>query len=79
MVTFTTFYPQKRKKNGFVYNRVCNLPVERHRLLLALLQVHRLVRENLRKGKIIMYTALFIISLVMFGYLMYVLIKPEKF
>ncbi|MDD6894640.1 MAG: potassium-transporting ATPase subunit F [Prevotellaceae bacterium] len=26
-----------------------------------------------------MYTALFIVSLVMFAYLMYVLIKPEKF
>ena len=26
-----------------------------------------------------MYTALFIVSVVMFGYLMYVLVKPEKF
>ncbi|HAC14247.1 MULTISPECIES: K(+)-transporting ATPase subunit F [Barnesiella] len=26
-----------------------------------------------------MYTALFIISVIMFGYLMYVLVKPEKF
>ncbi|WP_367279725.1 K(+)-transporting ATPase subunit F [uncultured Bacteroides sp.] len=26
-----------------------------------------------------MYTLLFVISLIMFGYLMYVLIKPEKF
>ncbi|MFR1988370.1 MAG: K(+)-transporting ATPase subunit F [Prevotellamassilia sp.] len=26
-----------------------------------------------------MYTALFIISLLLFGYLLYVLIKPEKF
>lgn len=26
-----------------------------------------------------MYTLLFVISLIVFGYLMYVLIKPEKF
>ncbi|CAM2891182.1 potassium-transporting ATPase subunit F [Phocaeicola vulgatus] len=26
-----------------------------------------------------MYTALFVVSLIMFGYMMYVLIKPEKF
>ncbi|MBD9177372.1 MULTISPECIES: K(+)-transporting ATPase subunit F [Paraprevotella] len=26
-----------------------------------------------------MYTALFVVSVVMFGYLMYVLVKPEKF
>ncbi|MFL1683752.1 MULTISPECIES: potassium-transporting ATPase subunit F [Bacteroidales] len=26
-----------------------------------------------------MYTALFIIGLIIFGYMMYVLIKPEKF
>ncbi|RGN46374.1 MULTISPECIES: K(+)-transporting ATPase subunit F [unclassified Bacteroides] len=26
-----------------------------------------------------MYIALFIISVIMFGYLMYVLIRPEKF
>jgi len=26
-----------------------------------------------------MYTILFVIGVVMFGYLMYVLIKPEKF
>ncbi|WP_178796663.1 potassium-transporting ATPase subunit F [uncultured Phocaeicola sp.] len=26
-----------------------------------------------------MYTALFVVSVIMFGYMMYVLIKPEKF
>ncbi|WP_394803071.1 potassium-transporting ATPase subunit F [Parabacteroides faecalis] len=26
-----------------------------------------------------MYTVLFIVGLIMFGYLMYVLVKPEKF
>ncbi|KAB5481556.1 MULTISPECIES: potassium-transporting ATPase subunit F [Bacteroidaceae] len=26
-----------------------------------------------------MYTTLFVVSLIMFGYMMYVLIKPEKF
>ncbi|MEY8593829.1 MULTISPECIES: potassium-transporting ATPase subunit F [Butyricimonas] len=40
--------------------------------------MYRLVRENL-KGRLIMYTALFIISIIAFGYLMYVLVKPEKF
>ncbi len=32
-----------------------------------------------RKEKQVMYTALFVVSLIMFGYMMYVLIKPEKF
>lgn len=27
----------------------------------------------------VMYTALFIMSLIMFGYIMYVLIRPDKF
>jgi K+-transporting ATPase, F subunit len=31
------------------------------------------------KGETFMYTALFIVSVIMFGYLMYVLVKPEKF
>ena len=35
---------------------------------------------DLKKEEVeIMYTTLFIISLVAFAYLMYVLIKPEKF
>ena len=32
-----------------------------------------------RKEKQVMYTTLFVVSLIMFGYMMYVLIKPEKF
>ena len=35
--------------------------------------------KNLIKRRFNMYTALFIISVIMFGYLMYVLVKPEKF
>ena len=31
------------------------------------------------KGELIMYTALFVLGIAIFGYLMYVLIKPEKF
>lgn len=27
----------------------------------------------------VMYTALFIMSLIMFGYILYVLIRPDKF
>lgn len=36
-------------------------------------------RSKKRKEKQVMYTALFVVSLIMFGYMMYVLIKPEKF
>ena len=35
--------------------------------------------KRFKKEGEIMYTTLFIISLVAFAYLMYVLIKPEKF
>ncbi len=31
------------------------------------------------KGELIMYTALFVLGIAIFGYLMYVLVKPEKF
>lgn len=70
---------KKQKENGLVYNRFRNLPAERSGLLLAILQMYRLVRENLKKEAVTMYTALFIIGLVVFAYLMYVLVKPEKF
>lgn len=33
------FNSKTKGKNGFVYNRVRNLPIERHRLLLAILQM----------------------------------------
>ncbi|MBS6409445.1 MAG: K(+)-transporting ATPase subunit F [Tannerella sp.] len=36
------------------------------------------MRKSEKKG-VFMYTILFIISLVLFGYLMYVLVNPEKF
>ena len=56
------------------------MPAERLGPLLAVFQMYRLVRENLKKEEVeIMYTTLFVISLVAFAYLMYVLIKPEKF
>ena len=32
-----------------------------------------------RKGELIMYTTLFVLGIAIFGYLMYVLIRPEKF
>jgi len=41
--------------------------------------MYRLVRQNINKGGHKMYTILFFIGIIMFGYLMYVLIKPEKF
>ena len=43
-------------------------------LKLAVLQIHRLVRENLK-----IMTALFLIAIAVFIYMIYVLIKPEKF
>jgi len=41
--------------------------------------MYRLVRENLKKERKMMYTVLFIVSILLFGYMMYVLLKPEKF
>lgn len=46
-------------------------------MLLALLQMCGLVRKNLKPG--IMFIGLLILSLFVLIYLMYVLIKPEKF
>ncbi|WP_353958882.1 potassium-transporting ATPase subunit F [Pedobacter aquatilis] len=42
--------------------------------LLGKLQIHRLVRKNLN-----IMIALFIIAVAVFIYMIYVLIKPEKF
>jgi K+-transporting ATPase KdpF subunit len=42
--------------------------------LLGILQIHRLVRKNLKD-----MIALFIIAVAVFLYMVYVLIKPEKF
>jgi len=42
--------------------------------LLGSLQIHRLVRKNLT-----IMIALFIIAVAVFIYMIYVLIKPEKF
>ncbi len=46
-------------------------------MLLVLLQMCRLVRKNLKLE--IMFIGLLILSLLVLLYLMYVLIKPEKF
>ncbi|MNL19077.1 F subunit of K+-transporting ATPase [compost metagenome] len=42
--------------------------------MLGILQINRLVRKNLK-----IMTALFIIAIAVFIYMVYVLIKPEKF
>jgi len=47
-------------------------------MLLAIFPIYQLVRKNI-KGGIAVYTTLFIVGLVIFGYVFYVLIKPEKF
>lgn len=44
-------------------------------LFLAILQIDRLFRKNLNA----MMNALFLLSIAVFLYLVYVLIKPEKF
>ncbi len=46
-------------------------------MLLVLLQVCRLVRKDLIFN--VMFVGLLILSIVIFIYLMYVLVKPEKF
>lgn len=71
-------YSLKKSSYGFIFIRISGMYPKRRGLLLVFLQMYRLVRENL-KGRLIMYTALFIISIIAFGYLMYVLVKPEKF
>lgn len=43
-------------------------------VLLGILQINRLVRENLK-----IMIALFLIAIAVFIYMIYVLIKPEKF
>ncbi len=50
-------------------------------MLLVFLQNGRLVRKNLTDAEIcdIMMTVLFILSIAVFAYLLYALIKPEKF
>ncbi|MBS6239548.1 MAG: potassium-transporting ATPase subunit F [Bacteroides sp.] len=35
--------------------------------------------KRFKKERKIMYTALFVLGIAVFGYLMYVLVKPEKF
>ena len=35
--------------------------------------------EKILEGERIMYTALFVLGIAVFGYLIYVLVRPEKF
>ncbi|WP_218126631.1 potassium-transporting ATPase subunit F [Siphonobacter aquaeclarae] len=53
----------------------CSLVAAGPVLLLALFQIGRILRKNL----IAMFSALFFLSLLVFGYMIYVLLKPEKF
>ena len=41
----------KKRNYGFIFNRICGLYLERYSLLLAFLQMHRLVREDLKKER----------------------------
>ena len=50
----------------------------RVRRLLALLQIRRVFRPHLIPA-LAMMIALFLLALATFGYLVYVLLKPEKF
>lgn len=59
------------KLNNHVNNRTISGPADP---LLGDLQIHRLVRKNLK-----FMIALFIIAIAVFIYMIYVLIKPEKF
>jgi K+-transporting ATPase KdpF subunit len=47
--------------------------------LLALLQVDRFFRQHLTPARRAMMLALFLLAVAVFGYLVYVLLKPEKF
>ena len=71
----------KNKNDGTVYNWFCSLHADRHQLLLVILRnvSNGLKTCKTKRRKRFMYTALFIVGLIMFGYLMYVLVKPEKF
>jgi K+-transporting ATPase KdpF subunit len=59
------------KTHHYAYNPTSFSPLHHG---LVILQINRLVRENLKT-----MIALFIISIAVFIYMIYVLIKPEKF
>ncbi|WP_317131567.1 potassium-transporting ATPase subunit F [Pedobacter hiemivivus] len=60
-----------QKQHNYVNNPFASCPAA---TVLGVLQINRLVRENLK-----IMIALFIIALAVFIYMIYVLIKPEKF
>jgi len=59
------------KLKHHVNNRIISGPADP---LLGSLQINRLVRKNLK-----IMIALFLIAIAVFIYMIYVLIKPEKF
>jgi len=60
-----------QKQYNYVNNRTSSCPAT---VVLGILQINRLVRKNLK-----IMIALFIIAIAVFIYMIYVLIKPEKF
>lgn len=61
-----------QKQYNYVNNPVIAAGHTYH--VLVILQIHRLVRKNLT-----IMIALFLIAIAVFIYMIYVLIKPEKF
>jgi len=59
------------KNTDYANNRALSSPPDP---MLDRLQIHQLVRKNLKK-----MTALFTIAIAVMIYMIYVLIKPEKF
>ena len=60
------------KQDNYAYDSTLSSPAAS---MLGRLQIHRLVRKNLTA----MMITLFIIAIAVFIYMIYVLIKPEKF
>lgn len=60
-----------QKQHNYVNNPFAPCPAH---LMQVILQINRLVRKNLK-----VMIALFLIAIAVFIYMIYVLIKPEKF
>ena len=72
---FFAFYGMSVGIEGYKHFNYGNYFISRPAVaLLGSLQINRLVRKNLK-----LMIALFIISVLVFLYMVYVLIKPEKF
>lgn len=79
MLAFSSQYygtDSNYKSNEWKFNVLSHVSL-RGVVLLVLLQMCGLVRKNIKRK--IMFIGLLILSLLVFIYLMYVLIKPEKF